>query len=709
MAVLEKIRGLAWVVVAVIGLGLLAFILGDVGSWFSSVSRDGEMTAFMVNGKQIKIQDYETLVSQEQERYKQMGQNLGEAESFQIRNMVYQGMVAKQILKEEADKIGLSVSAEETMDLIQGDNPSPLIMQYFANPQTGMFDRAALVNFLKQINSKGGTPEEQAMLDQSKTMWVKIEEDVRAERLAQKYGSLVAGAVVANKLEQAYMAKADGSLADVAFVQQTVAQATDVGVTEADVKAYYDARQNLFTTHSGGADLDIIYATITPSAEDFSNAKADIAEADKALRAGQNPSLVLDDFSDIKYQDTYFTLEDFNNPAFPADFSGFLATAGVGEVSNVFDTGSSISVAKLIDKKVSPKSLKVSHIMLMPEGAAVEVDMPSADSLFAIVKAEPSRFAELAESHSVDSNSSSRGGEIGELNEAIATQYLGADFSNAIYSASKGVPFRFTSQYGEHIVMVTEVGENVEKFKVAFAQRTVRASSETQSALYNKMSNFLAANKGTSIDSLALNEGYQVLPNTTVSADQPQLAMGIDNSRSLVRWAMSAKPGEISDITECDDKYVFVRLNDSYGNGVIPFKYVKDQLTEVVKNEKKVDAMYEQLVAAKPSTLEAYASSVAGVVDTLAAVKFNTPTLASIGFEPRVNAAAAFAQPGTITPVKGMSGVYLLNVLNRQEDSATATDVKLQLNAQRKGYVRSQVLGQIIQKAKIQDRRAKFQ
>lgn len=51
------------------------------------------------------------------------------------------------------------------------------------------------------------------------------------------------------------------------------------------------------------------------------------------------------------------------------------------------------------------------------------------------------------------------------------------------------------------------------------------------------------------IDSLALNKGYQVLSDIKVSADQPMLTQGIENSRSLVKWAMSAKPGEVSDIT----------------------------------------------------------------------------------------------------------------------------------------------------------------
>lgn len=167
MAVLERLKAKAAILVIAIGLGLFAFIFGDVGNWFSSLSRDGRMDAFIVNGNKVKIQDYEQAVSMEMDRYKRMGHCTTEMESHQVRNMVYQSMVAKQILMEEADELGLTVSPAETFDLVQGDSLSPMIVQsgLFTNPETGMFDRAALLNFAKQIKTEGASPEQQAMLD----------------------------------------------------------------------------------------------------------------------------------------------------------------------------------------------------------------------------------------------------------------------------------------------------------------------------------------------------------------------------------------------------------------------------------------------------------------------------------------------------------------------------------------------------------------
>lgn len=712
MAVLEKIRSRAVILVIAIGLGLFAFIFGDVGNWFSSLSRDSEMVAFTVNGNKVKIQDYEQAVSMEMERYKQMGRNLTEMESHQVRNMVYQSMVAKQILTEEADKLGLTVSPAETFDLVQGENLSPMIVQsgLFTNPETGMFDRAALLTFLKQIKTKGATPEEQAIVDQYKAIWVKLEDDIRTNRLSEKYSNLVANAVVSNKLEEEYYTKANSVVSDMAYVQQSVAQATgiDVNVSDADVKAYYDNHKDLFATQSGGADLDIIYATITPSAGDFDMYRNDIAEADKALRAGQDPANVLEDYSDIKYVDYYLPIGEFNNPIFPADFSEFLTSANVGDVSPVYDLGQSVSVAKLVDKKVAPEMLRVSHIVLAPAGAVP--GQPSLDSLLNVAKSNPAQFTDLASTYSLDQNSKVNGGEIGWLNEINAAQYLGDDFSRAIYSATIGVPFSFKSQYGEHIVLVNEAKDNVQKYKVAFAQRNVVPSNDTQTALYNDMSSFIAQNgKNAAIDSLALNKGYQVLPNVKVGADQPMLTQGIENSRSLVRWAMSAKPGEVSEITECGDKWVFARLNKSFVGEYIPLEIVKDEVAEQVRNEKKLDEMYRKLTESKYSSLDAFATAVNAHVDTLTAVKFNTTRLAGVGYEPAVNAVAAFAKEGSLVPVKGMSAVYLTQVLGKRSDATTTADAKLQLDAERRGMVSSQALGYVIRKSDVVDRRYKFQ
>ena len=71
--------------------------------------------------------------------------------------------------------------------------------------------------------------------------------------------------------------------------------------------------------------------------------------------------------------------------------------------------------------------------------APAEAGQSTVDSLLAVVKADPSQFATLAAKYSIDTNTKENGGEITWLNEATATQYLGADFSDAIYRAAVGL------------------------------------------------------------------------------------------------------------------------------------------------------------------------------------------------------------------------------------------------------------------------------
>lgn len=717
MAVLEKIRSKAGCLVIVIGVALAAFLLGDVGSWFTSLSQDRQMNSFYVNGEGVKWQDYENRTSQYQERiqqqYQAQGRSLSEAESHQIRNQVFQEMVAEQVMNEESAKIGIDVSPAETFDLVQGNDISPVIIQsgLFNNPETGQFDKAGLLGFLKQLRAGAVTPEEQAMVQQYKGMWLEIEKQVRAFKLSEKYNNLISGAVVTNKLERDKFAQLNGTVADIKYVQQTVDQATDltVEVTDADIKAYYDKHKELFATTSGGADVDIIYTMITPAESDFAAAREDIIAADEALKAGQNPTLVLDDFSDIPYQDLYFAKSEFNNPIFPADFSSFLDDATVGEVSQIFDSGNTISVAKLIDRKVSPEMLLVRHIVLAP--ADSYAGQPSKDSLLTVLKANPEAFAEVAAEYSLDQNSSSNGGNLGWLNEAIATSYIGADFSDAIYSAAVGVPFAFNSRYGEHIILVEEARENVSKYKVAFAQRTVTPSSETQAKIFDDMRVFLAENKSGDVATQALNAGYQVLQDIKISATQPQLTQGIENSRSLVRWAMNSKSGEVSDITECGDKYVIAKLNNKFEDAYMPLDFVKNDLKQIVEVEKKVDVMYDKLVAANYTSVDAFASAINRPVDTLSTVKYNSSRLALIGYEPAINAAAALAPANKAIPVKGDRAVYVVDVINRQADTAATAleDAAYLVDAERHGLIRSQALSQVISKSKIQDNRHRFQ
>ena len=129
--------------------------------------------------------------------------SLDENTSAQIREAVYQQMVRQRLLENQTGKLGLNVGKEEINDLVHGEYISPVLQQlpFFVDPQTGMFSRTALIDFLNTINMPSPNPEEQAIVNQYKSLWLFIEEMVRTQRLEEKYISLLSSAVISNDAE----------------------------------------------------------------------------------------------------------------------------------------------------------------------------------------------------------------------------------------------------------------------------------------------------------------------------------------------------------------------------------------------------------------------------------------------------------------------------------------------------------------------------
>lgn len=712
MATLEKIRGKAGLVVAAIGIALLAFLAGDMIQGGSSVMKDKEMNAFTINGKEVKAQEFDARVRRMEEQMRAQGQqSMDDAAMQQLRNQVYSNYVSEELLKEEANKVGLVISPEETFDLIQGEFVSPIIRQQFSDPQTGAFNKTALLNFLKTINTKtaGQSSEEKAQLEQYRAMWADTENSVRTNRLYEKYHNLITQGVVTNKMEIEKEITETSNVAEIAYVAQSAASIPDstVTVSSDDLKKYYEDHKELFRSESG-AKVDLIYANIALSESDYADAKKDIETARKELIEDEDVALVVDEYSDTPYTDLFIPMSDLQASSLSADALSFISSANVGDVSDVYTQGENFSVIKLMGRKSAPESVHVRHIVLAPEGT---VGMPSADSLLTIVKADPAQFAEVAKANSLDRNSSVNGGEIGWLTEAMATQYISADFSKAIYSATIGVPFEFTSNYGKHIILVDEARPNVDKVKIAYATRQATASTETQTEVYNGLSSFLATNKNKSdLDSAAMNAGYQVTSDLRISASQPYVASNIRNSRSLVRWAMNNKVGDISEIEEADGKYVIVKVKEKFEEGYTPLNSVSEQLRFVVLAEKKLDVLYENIKSKNYSDLTTFASETNNAVDTLHMARFNTNRFDAVGTQPVLNAVASSAPINKVMPVKGYGNVFLVDVLNRTADTVapTAESVKRELDNARAGVIRMQVISEIMKKAKIKDTRYRF-
>jgi len=254
MATLQKIRNKAGLLIAVIGIALLAFILGDLLTSGSTLFRKYQDKVFEVSGKVISTEEYFNRVTEWENFQKLMSgeSSLDENISLQIKELVFQQMVRERILDNQAVKLGLTVSKEEINDLVHGENISPLLMQLplFVDPKTGIYDREALANFFMAINTPVETlrPEERALVEQYKSLWLFIENLVKYQRLEEKYRTLLASAVMVNDMEAETSFDLSQRNADLTYVVQNYYTIPDTLVTveESEIKAFYEKHKKNF-------------------------------------------------------------------------------------------------------------------------------------------------------------------------------------------------------------------------------------------------------------------------------------------------------------------------------------------------------------------------------------------------------------------------------------------------------------------------------
>ena len=124
MATLQKIRNQAGLLVVVIGVALLAFIIGDFlnsGNTFFQMSQN---KVAEVNGEKITVEEFQARVNQaveqEQMRYRRdYNTTMPDGRAAQINKEVFDRMVSTMVLTDVAKELGIAVSPAEMSDLLK--------------------------------------------------------------------------------------------------------------------------------------------------------------------------------------------------------------------------------------------------------------------------------------------------------------------------------------------------------------------------------------------------------------------------------------------------------------------------------------------------------------------------------------------------------------------------------------------------------------
>ena len=710
MATLEKIRSKAGLLVLVVGLALFAFIIGDFLNSGSTYFRQSQERIAEIDGEVIKIQDYQARVDEMTEIYKMQSGSASLPEEYmtQIRQSVFDGMVQEIVLDEATQKLGMVVGPEELFDMVQGENISPLIqqMQMFVNPQTGAFDKSALLTFLKQIdvdNIATYPAEQQAQLQQAQRFWMFWEKNIKRQRLESKYTTLLSKAIAANALDAKAAFDESVENSDIVYAMQSYATIPDstIAVSDSEIKQLYEQSKESYKQKASKI-IDYIAVDIRPSKEDYDKVQADIESVKSELETTDRVADLVNENSEVPYVDAFFT-----ENALDAEMKQFATTAEVGAIYGPVFDNDKYRLFKLIDKTNAPDSVKVSHIMLAGKGEAETKAL--ADSLLTVLKGGAS-FEELAKQFSAD-QAAENGGELGWFTEATALRGVNAEFKDAVFGTPLNQIAVVKSMYGTHLVKVTEKTANVAKYKVADIDMTVSPSSKTYSNIYNELNQFISNNH--SLEKLTANAkeaGYNLVSDATVTKDD-QLLGSVQNSRQVIRWAFQNDKGAISEIFECNDKFVVAAMKGSLDEGYRPVELVAAPLKAELIAQKKGEQIAAALAAKNLTSVEAYAEAMGAKVDSVKFVNFATRRISGIGIEPNLNAAVAMAQVDQVSaPVKGNNGVYVFKVYARNKDAKTYDEAEQvrtldATNAYRVGF---QAIQSLINKAEVEDNRIRF-
>jgi len=712
MAALGTIRKRGGVLVAIIGLGLFAFIAEEFFRSCESTRNEQRQQVGEVLGEKVNVQDFQKLVDEYTEviKMQQGQQSLNDEQLNQVKDMVWNTYVQGKLVENEAEKLGLTVTDEEMQNILNEGTNQLLLQSPFVNQQTGRFDANALKKFLAEYkNVQASNPQ---MAEQYTTIykyWNFIEKTLRQQTLAQKYQSLFAHCFLSNPVEakMAFNDENTESNIELASFPYSSVKDDQVKYTDADLKAKYDELKPRFKQYVESRDVKYVAYTVDASATDRSELQKQFADYSKSLATAADPvDVVRKSTSSVPYLGVPVT-----KSAFSADIAARLDSMAVGSVYGPFESkqDNTLNLVKLVAKQQLPDSIEFRAIQV--QGATLAESAKKADSIMTALNGGAD-FEVIAKKY----------GQTGAKSWMTTAQYQGAasmdkdtkTYISALNTAPVGQLQKLAAGQGQLIVEVTNRKAMTDKYVAAVVKRTIDFSKDTYSQAYNKFSSFVSANQtADAIVKNAKSAGFMVQDAKDVTTAAHYLA-GIHSTREALKWVFEAKEGEVSPMYECGDNNTLLVavLDKVHAAG---YRSLDDaQVKELVKAEVLRDKKAEMLMAKAEGVKNIVAAKAKGAqVAAVNQVTFAAPVFVQTtgASEPALSGAVAATAKGQFSakPVKGLGGVYMFQVASRAQGKAKFVEKEVEQRLRQKAMqYAGNFMNELYAKAKIVDNRYLF-
>ncbi len=680
MSTLESLRKRSGLLVGIVGLALLAFVLTDLAKKDGSLFGGDDKLVGEIAGQSIDIAAFKKKVDEAESAQLKNNQktSLTPEEKDGIVQNVWNQMINEHVMVKEYEKLGISISDEELYDLMV-THPHSALVRNLSDPKTGKVSQMFADPKTGEISPDKIREFTAAMTDEQEGQWMQLEEYVRQVRVIEKYNNLIKKGlyVTTAAAKREYIAQNTSSNIKYIIKNYKLVADSTIKPTEDEVNAYYSAHQNAYKQEAS-RELEYIIYNIVPSQEDIDEAKKTmqkIGEEFKTAKSFTEDSTYIVAESELRNFDQGYHIKGTLSPSIDTT----MFKTEVGTVVGPYEENGSLKVSKLLATKISADSAKVRHILVgyKDSGASPTITrtkeqaITKADSILGAIK-KGGKFADFVEKFSDDGGKKmpankkagedymGKGGDYGWLN---ANSGFVDPFKNAGLDGKKGDVVIVESTFGYHIIEVLDSKGSQKKVQVGTIEIKTEASSKTKQMIYSKASDFSGKNTTLELFRKAAAEQKMDPRKTEKLKESDKTIAGIDQPKSLIRWAYDNKLGTVSEPQEYGDKYIVAVVTDVREKGIAPLEQVKVEVTAKVVEQKKAEIFINEFntAMAGKTNIDAIATAMKLPVEQAQNVNFMTNQIPGSSGEPAVMGVVSVQKAQTLSkPIKGKEGVVVV-------------------------------------------------
>ena len=707
MSIIQQIRDKAAVLLtSLIALSLIGFLVQDAFIGRSSgLFSDQPSSVGSVNGKEIDVMEFNNKVNAAEQSYRSQGMESNEMMTQNIVESIWNGYVMEELIQSAASKAGLSLTSKELGALLFSESAPQEFRQLFTDPNTGMFDLQAAKTWFTNLKKNKRADEIKMVTDQ-------LLNPLSMRLLNDKYNSLFVQGAYAPKWMLEKQNNDNSLISSIAYVGLPYAMISDslkeLKVTDAEIDAYVKDHKDDFKQEKVRSVSYVVFDA-NPNAEDSTNVRSQL-------------ELLREEFFTTADAKAFVTRNNTANTFFDGyvlksrlqmSAKDDIIAMPVGSVIGPYIDGNTYTMAKKLDVRSLPDTVKCRHILIGiadPRTGQLRRDDSTArrkaDSIFSAIKSGAD-FGMMATQFSEDEGSKMNNGEY--TFSSVDITNLAKEFGDFILYKPTGAREIVKTAFGYHIIEVMSQKNFQESFKMAYLAKKILASPETDNAASSAATQFA----GTSRDVKAFDENVTKMKLTKLGADnlkEMDYAIAGMPSRQMVKWVFENKVGSVSEPFDLRDRYVVLAVTGSLSEGVQPASLARVMVEPILRNRKKAAEIKKKMGNA--NSLDNIASSFGTQVMTADSIQFATPYVPEIGNEPKV-IGAAFSKSlvnKVSAPIEGSNALFVLQVRQIGATSSMNADINAQkkaVEAQLRQYANFSTMEALRKSAKIEDNRSK--